>query len=665
MKQKLSLAFLMVLALFLVLTSRAQALGSGRVDGYAQLFLTGNSGQPVGSDVAIVPDMNGDGYDELAIGGSSAPNRVHVIPGGPDGWGLNLRLGTNPAVITYTGDAPGDLAGYTVAGVGDVNGDGFGDMLVGAPFNDIAGSNAGAVYVVLGSATLTGSNLGMFPTIVGEVANEEVGRTIGPAGDVNGDGYQDMLVGVMGHDTPATNAGAVYFVPGAATLTSLILNSTKIKYTGEATNDYAGSSVDSIGDMNGDGYMDFVVGAPQNDDGSVSGGAAYVVLGSATPTNGSLGTQIQYTGTVSLHGAGQEVTGAGDFNGDGYDDVMISASGAGAGVYLVLGSATPVSTLLSGAIFYSGAHGINTLTQAKYLAQAGDINADGFGDVLIGAEFENSNTGAVYVAYGTANPVNTTISSLPRLGGAAAGDLFGNAVKGNSDSNGDGLADIILSTLSNDEGGANAGGAYVLFGETSAQAYRERQRLNNTGNLPAILFDTIGIGVDFTANALAGGDVTVTRHLFHPCGTDIRLQTPIWTVDSPKIGAGTTFNLRLQYTTDQIVGMDENTLRVWTRPIGQPCAEWVQVGGSAVNVNTNLITATGLSSAGQYTVSASDTPPSPTAIQEQALAAYPAQSPAELMLILTILALSSGTTYTYLRRRQRHDDTRQKPGFLL
>ena len=284
MKQKLSLAFLMVLALFLVLTTRAQALGSGRVDGYAQLFLTGNSGQPVGSDVAIVPDMNGDGYDELAIGGSSAPNRVHVIPGGPDGWGLNLRLGTNPAVITYTGDAPGDLAGYTVAGVGDVNGDGFGDMLVGAPFNDIAGSNAGAVYVVLGSATLTGSNLGMFPTIVGEVANEEVGRTIGPAGDVNGDGYQDMLV--------------------AATLTSLILNSTKIKYTGEAANDYAGSSVDSIGDMNGDGYMDFVVGAPQNDDGSVSGGAAYVVLGSATPTNGSLGTQIQYTGTVSLHGAG-------------------------------------------------------------------------------------------------------------------------------------------------------------------------------------------------------------------------------------------------------------------------------------------------------------------------------------------------------------------------
>ncbi|MBK9056188.1 MAG: hypothetical protein IPL78_36415 [Chloroflexi bacterium] len=125
------------------------------------------------------------------------------------------------------------------------------------------------------------------------------------------------------------NAGAVYLVPGAATITSLILNSTKIKYTGEAANDYGGSSVDSIGEMNGDGYLDFVVRAPQNDDGIASGGAAYVVLGSATPTNGSLGTQIQYAAAVSLHGAGQEVTGAGDFNGGGYDDVMISASGRG------------------------------------------------------------------------------------------------------------------------------------------------------------------------------------------------------------------------------------------------------------------------------------------------------------------------------------------------
>src|SRR5690606_29577407 len=132
------------------------------------------------------------------------------------------------------------------------------------------------------------------------------------------------------------------------------------------------------------------------------------------------------------------------------------------------------------------------------------------------------------------------------------------------------------------------GGAYVLFGATDDQVYRERQRLNNAGNLPAILFDTLGARVDFSNNALPGGDVTVTRHFYHPCATDIRLETPIWTVASPKVGTGTVLDVRFQYTTDQIVGMDENTLRVWTRRIGQPCADWVQVGSSTVNPTTNL-----------------------------------------------------------------------------
>ena len=490
----------------------------------------------------------------------------------------------------------------------------------------------------------------MFPIIIGEAANDEAGRTLGPAGDVNGDGYQDMLVGVMGQDAAASNAGATYLILGAGTITNASLAS-KIKYTGEVTNDYAGSSVDSLGDMNGDGYMDFVIGAAQNDDGVSQGGAAYVVLGSASPTNASLSTQLQYTSAVTLQFAGQEVSGAGDFNGDGYADVMISAPGGGTpGVYLVLGSATPVSTSLSGFVFYSGAHGTSSLTQAKYMAQAGDINADGFADVLIGSENDGSSTGAVYVAYGTANPVNTALTSLTKLGGAAAGDLLGYAVKGNGDTNGDGVADIVLAALSNDEGGTNAGGAYVLFGDQTPLAYRERQRLNNAGNLPAILFETMGVRIDFSNNALAGGDVTVTRHFYHPCATDVHLQTPIWTIDSPKIGTGTTYNLRLQYTSDQIVGMTESNLRIWTRPIGQPCADWVQVG-SSVSVNNNLLTATGLTSQGQFTIG--DAPPSPTAIQEQSAAAYPAQSPAQLMLILSVLALSSGATYTYLRRRQR------------
>lgn len=656
MKQKVLVVVLVVVGLFLMASSRVGALGSGRVDSYANVFLTGSAAQPVGVDVAMVPDMNGDGYDELVVGGS-APNRVYVMLGGPDGWGLNLRLGTTPSVIVYTGDNAGDLAGYGVAGVGDVNGDGFGDLLVGAPFNDIAGANAGAIYVVLGSATLTSTNLGTFPIMIGEVAGDEAGRNVAPAGDVNGDGFQDMLVGVPNQDATGANAGAVYLVLGSGTISNASLGS-KIKYTGEAAGDLAGTSADALGDMNGDGYTDFVVGASSNDDGVSQGGAAYVVLGSTTPTSGSLGEQVQYSSAVPFNSAGQEVSGAGDFNGDGYADVMISAPGATPGVYLVLGSATPVSSSLAGIIFYAGAHGANIVTPLKYMAQAGDINSDGFGDVLIGApndSMNGANSGAVYVAYGTANPVNTTVSSLPVLGGAAASDSLGSAVRGNGDANGDGLADMILSTTGNDEAGSNAGGAYVIFGDQTPLAYRERQRLTNAGNLPAILFDVPGVRVDFTNGALVGGDVTVTRHLFHPCATDIRLQTPIWTVDSPKTGAGTTMDIRFQYTSDQIVGMDENSLRVWTRPIGQPCADWVQVGNSTVNVNTNLITASGLTGLGQFTIG--DGPPSPTSIQELNLGVAGNQPPIRWGLALIGLTLITGAVFRPVYRHLR--STRQ------
>lgn len=651
MKQKLPLTLLLLLALFLVVNTKAEALGSGRVDGYAHVFLTGSSGQPIGTDVAIVPDMNGDGYDELAVGGS-APNRVYVVLGGPDGWGLNLRLGATPSVITYTGDNPGDLAGYGVAGVGDVNGDGFGDLLVGAPFNDLAGNNAGAIYVVLGSATLTSTNLGTFPIMIGEVAGDEVGRNVAPAGDVNGDGFQDMLVGVPNQDASGSNAGAVYLILGASPITNASLGS-KIKYTGEAAGDFAGTSTDAIGDMNGDGYMDFVVGASSNDDGASQGGAAYVVLGNAIPASGSLNGAVQYASAVTFNAAGQEVAGAGDFNGDGYADVMISAPGTTPGVYLVLGSPTPVNSSLSGVIFYSGAHGSNIVTPLKYLGKAGDINGDGYSDVVIGADSEGANTGAVYVAYGTPNPVNTTLSTLPRLGGAAAGDLFGNAVKGGGDTNGDGLADIILGTLSNDEGGSNAGGAYVLFGETTTLAYRERQRLNNAGNLPAILFDTMGVRVDFSNNALVGGDITVTRHFYHPCATDIRLQTPIWTIDSPKMEttATTVLDIRFQYTNEQIAGMNETNLRVWTRPIGQPCAAWVQVASSTVNINTNLITANSLTSLGQFTIS--EAPPSPTSIQELNLGVAGNQPPLRWGLALITFTFITGAVLRPVYRQWR------------
>lgn len=616
MKKNWLIGVLILVGLLAGLSGRALALESGRVDGQANAFLTGSAAQPVGADVAVVPDMNGDGYDELAVGGS-APNRVYVVLGGPDGWGMNLRLGnSNPAIITYTGDTAGDLAGFGVAGVGDVNGDGFGDLLVGAPFHDLAGSNAGAIYVVLGSAALSSTNLGAFPIMIGEVAGDEAGRYVASAGDVNGDGFQDMLVGVPNQDSAGSNAGAVYLILGSGTIGNASLGS-KIKYTGEAVGDLAGAAIDGLGDMNGDGYMDFAVGASSNDEGGSTAGAAYVVLGNAAPSGGSLGVHPQYTGSITFGAMGQEVSGAGDFNGDGYADLFISGPNGGTpGLALVLGSAAPGGGSLAGAIFYAGAHGQSFIGGYKYLARAGDINGDGYGDVLIGFPSDSSNgvdAGAVYIAYGTPNPVNTTISSLPKIGGATAGDGLGSAVRGGGDANGDGLADIILGSLGNDEGGNNAGGAYVIFGGELPQAYQERQRLNPAGNLPAVQLSTADVQIDFVGGALVGGDVTVRRHFYHPCATDRRLQTPIWTLDSPKLDGAATVNVRFSYTNAQTAGMVESNLRIWTRPADEPCSDWTPLV-STVNANGNTITTPPLTTLGQFTIS--EGAPSPTAIED-------------------------------------------------
>jgi hypothetical protein len=645
--------FFVVLSLVALsgLAGRAQALDSGRVDGIASAVLTGSQAQPVGGEVAVVPDMNGDGYDELAVG-AAAPNRVYVVLGGPDGWGLNLRLANaNPAIITYTGDGVGDLAGYGLAGVGDVNGDGFGDLVVGAPFNDIGGSNAGAIYVVLGSANPVSTNLGSFPVMIGEAAGNEAGRHVARAGDVNGDGYQDFLVGVP---TQGTN-GAVYLVLGAAVIGNDSLGN-KIKYTGEAAGDRAGNAAEGLGDFNGDGYMDFAVGAPQNDDGGSTAGSAYVVLGSASPASGSLSAAIQYTGATSFQAMGQEVSPAGDFNGDGFADLMVSGPGTSPGLALVLGSATPASSSLAGAIFYSGAHGANVVAVLKYLAYAGDLNSDGYGDVLIGSEQDadgGASAGAVYIAYGTPNPVNTSLSSLPKLRGAAAGDLLGNAVAGGGDVNGDGRADVILAAISSDDGGLNSGAAFVLFGDQLPQDYRQRQRLVSAGNVPAVDFDLLDARLDFFSGALAGGDVSVRRHLFHPCATAQRLQTPIWTIDTPKMDGAAAATLRLRYTDSQVQGMIESNLQIYTRPADALCGNWIPLAGS-VNTAANLVIAAGVTTPGQFTIS--DVAPSPTAIQELTVGISSGRTLMERVLGLAAVVLGAGTASLYLRRGRREEE---------
>lgn len=232
--------------------------------------------------------------------------------------------------VEFTGESTNsNYAGRTVAPAGDVNGDGYKDFLIGAYGNNDGGANTGAVYLIYGSATpFTSRNLTNDIKFWGEAVGDLVGETsIASAGDVNGDGYDDILIGAYRNDDAGADAGAAYLIYGqAATLTSASL-STAIEFTGEVAGDKAGYFVASAGDVNFDTYDDFLVGAYMNDDGpGDNGGAAYLIYGQADPlVSASLSTAVEFTGEVAGDNAGTSVSSAGDVNNDTYSDILVGA----------------------------------------------------------------------------------------------------------------------------------------------------------------------------------------------------------------------------------------------------------------------------------------------------------------------------------------------------
>ncbi|HUU45288.1 MAG TPA: integrin alpha, partial [Acidobacteriota bacterium] len=353
-----------------------------------------------------------------------------------------------PCGVYYqkNGPAQADWFGMSVSSAGDVNGDGHDDFIIGAPYADPAAHiNAGSIYVY------SGFDGALLYQKDGAATMDRFGHSVAGAGDVNNDGYDDFIVGAVETD-PGTliDAGSAYVYSGAN-------GSLLYQKDGGDNGDNLGQSVAGAGDVNSDGYDDFIIGVPLADPGGrPNAGTANVysgIDGSLLYLNPGFATDDRF---------GYSVAGAGDINDDGYADFIVGAYAADPDGLMLAGSAYVFSGLTGAPIYKRDGEATGDRFGLP-VAGAGDVNADGYDDFIVGANGADPNgimnAGSAYLYSGQNG------SLLYRKDGAAAGDNFGMSAAGAGDVNGDGHDDFVIGALYADPGGViDAGSAYLYSG---------------------------------------------------------------------------------------------------------------------------------------------------------------------------------------------------------
>ena len=519
-----------------------------RIDG-------GSTGQITGS-VSMAGDFNGDGLDDFMVATAGVEHRgsTYVIFGHAGGFPAALDLSTLDGTNGFRLDGERNDFADRVSAAGDVNGDGFDDVVIGARGKFKFGrpgygymdhvARAGRCYVVFGHAS------GFAPVVnLGSLNGNDgyrivdgqfydLGQAVGSAGDINGDGFDDIVVsGTYKSTVLFGKAGGFAPVRKMSQLTS-------------ADGFYLGYGYSvgtkSAGDVNGDGFDDLIVGSPKD----LFTGSAYVVYGKATGFGGSInlpfldGTNgFQIAGAVDGEYAGSAVSGGGDLNGDGFADVIVGAPGGNldqpdAKAYVVFGgNALPavvdVSTLTGANGFQlTGAHVTDYQTDktGRSVTGLGDFNGDGFDDLLIGADGgvgSGPHSGAVVFGKASGFPPSLAASGLDGANGfqliPAGASGYGDSVSGGGDINGDGLSDLVMTVKHR---------AYVVFGGTANGLITHRHTARfldadgdvvtvkvDRGSLTLDNFDLVMdgplggahfAGLDLTHGDFAGANVTIT-----------------------------------------------------------------------------------------------------------------------------------------------------------
>jgi hypothetical protein len=461
-----------------------------------------NGAAASGYSVSSAGDVNNDGYDDMIVGAiyavsgfgasyvvfgradNTTPINLSDIASGNSGLGFAINGGSVGAAFI-------DNVGVSVSSAGDVNNDGFDDLIVGANLSNISGS--GASFVVFGKADGAAVNLSAIASgtytrgfvINGVVGQNNLGHSVSSAGDVNNDGLDDVIVGTNG-------TGTSYVVFGKTNNTAV--NPSTLGTGGFAITGSGVTSVSSAGDVNGDGLDDVILGASTaSSNGIVNSGASYVVFGKNNNTTAvnlsTLGTQgFVINGKEGGDQSGGSVNSAGDVNGDGLDDLIVGAIFAdrngvpNIGVsYVVFGKTNNTAVNLSdvengiGGFAIMG-RAISNFQSGGSVNSAGDVNGDGLDDLIV-----TTNGGPNYVVFGktdgtkveldvvlTGNGTQGFVINLTSSGGL---DVVSSA----GDVNGDGFDDIIMGVPY----GSNGNASYVVFGGNFTGAV---SHVGTTGN---------------------------------------------------------------------------------------------------------------------------------------------------------------------------------------
>jgi Ca2+-binding RTX toxin-like protein len=425
----------------------------------------------LGWSVSEAGDVNGDGIDDFIVGRlytaqGFGPGGAYVFYGKAGGLGTIDLSNLSPyAGFFMQGPANSKIPGEFVAGGGDINGDGFADVMVADPrFNNYQGET----FAVYGKAGGPGSlALGaMTPsqgfTITNNVSGTWAGLPMAFAGDINHDGYGDMIVG-----TQVSRAWVLYGKPAGSGAIGLnpLDPANGFMIQGNGTNDYAGGGVSGLGDFNGDGIDDFAIGA-------LGANKTYVVFGKAGGfTNIDL-TSLTAADGLTITGASSDLTGyavagAGDVNGDGLQDIIIGSVSTNR-AYVVFGrsgGSVDLNNLGSAGLLIQGP---SSTSFGSWVSEAGDVNGDGFDDVIIGAVGQGAGGGA-YVIFGRNGSGTVNAAVLADADGiflqGQAGDGVGRSVSSAGDVNGDGFGDVVVGAPRRTAGGYAAGGVYLVYGE--------------------------------------------------------------------------------------------------------------------------------------------------------------------------------------------------------